>query len=225
MTPIDTTPSKSEILLKLSIAAHAPDPLDADAKMRLRKGFDALMDAVRKVDGIPAADIDQFIQDARAGAGADVLMVPAVLFATALPDQDYYAAMVGSGMFAGMTDQVPPLQINLARNPKFVSAMKRIEQLHEQHGPAAAEELPECKDLWLQVFDSAPPEFMQILSDTAKEFDLLPETKFVNDAGEPVFSAQQVADKLGIPVEQVEKDIREKFGDRLVPPGNVHLVQ
>jgi len=224
MTPIDTTPSKSEILLMLAIAAHIPDPFDAEAQASLRNGFEAIISAVRKVEGIPAADIDQFVQDARAGAGADVLMVPAVLFSTALPDEDYYAAMAGSGMFAGMTDQVPPLQINLARNPKFVRAMERIEQLHEQHGPAAAEELPECKDLWVQVFDSAPPEFMQILRDTAKEFDLLPDTKYVNDAGEPMYSADQIAEKFGMPVEQVEKDIREKFGDSL-PVGNVHLVQ
>lgn len=53
---------------------------------------------------------------------------------------------------------------------------------------------------------------------------LLPETKYVNDAGEPMYSADQIAEKLGMPVEQVEKDIREKFGDSL-PVGNVHLVQ
>ena len=36
MTPIDSTPSKSEILLMLAIAAHIPDPFDAEAQASLR---------------------------------------------------------------------------------------------------------------------------------------------------------------------------------------------
>ena len=220
MTPIDSTPSKSEILLMLAIAAHIPDPFDAEAQASLRNGFEAIISAVRKVEGIPAADIDQFVQDARSGAGADVLMVPAVLFSTALPDEDYYAAMVGSGMFDGMTEKAP---IQRTYHPKFEQAMERLKELTDQHGEAAME-LPECDALWAQAFEYAPPLFMQAARDVAKELDLIPETKYVNDAGKPMYSAEQIAEKLGIPVEQVEKDIREKFGDHL-PVGNVHLVQ
>lgn len=221
MTPIDATPSKSEILLKLSIAAHAPDTTGAEAQMRLRKGFDALMAAVRKVDGIPAADIDQFIRDAQSGAGVEALLVPAVLFATSLPDEDYFAAMVDSGMFDGMTNPEPSRPPS---HPKFIEAMERIGELHEEHGPEAAGELPECKALWEQALEFSPPDFMQVACAVASEMGLLPETKYVNDAGEPMYSADQIAEKLGMPVEQVEKDIREKFGDSL-PVGNVHLVQ
>lgn len=221
MTPIDATPNKSEILLKLSIAAHALDTPGAEAQMRLRKGFDALMAAVRKVDGIPAADIDQFIRDAQSGAGVEALLVPAVLFATSLPDEDYFAAMVDSGMFDGMTNPEPSRPPS---HPKFIKAMERIGELHEEHGPEAAEELPECKALWEQALEFSPPEFMQVAGAVASEMGLLPEAKFVNEAGEPVYSAEQIAEKLGMPVAEVENEMRERFADKL-EIGNVYPVQ
>lgn len=221
MTPIEAPPNKSEILLKLAIAAHAPGTQDAEIQMCLRKGFDALMAAVRKVDGIPDADIDQFIRDAQSGAGVDALLVPAVLFATLLPDEDYFAAMVDSGMFDGMTNPEPSRPPSHA---KFIEAMDRISELHEEHGPEAAKKLPECKALWKQIFEYAPPEFMELMREGAKEFGLLPETKYVNDAGEPVYSAEQIAEKLGVPVEQVLEDIIEHMGE-LPVVGNIHLVQ
>lgn len=217
MTPIDDTPSKSEILLELAIAAHIPDPSDADTQASLRNAFEAIISAVRKLDGIPAADIDQFVQDARTGAGADVLMAPAIRFATALPDEDYHAAVVNSGVLGVISAAKP------AHHPKFVEAMERLKELQDRHGEAVME-LPENEQLWAQVFEYAPPEFMQAVHDVATEMDLLPQTKYVNDAGEPLYSAEQIAEKFGIPVEQVERDIREKLGNHL-PVGNVHLVQ
>lgn len=63
MTPIDRTPSKSEILLQLAIAAYMPNPQNAAAQLSLRKGFEAIISAVRKLESIPAADIDQFVRD------------------------------------------------------------------------------------------------------------------------------------------------------------------
>lgn len=219
MTPIDVTPSKSEILLRLSIAAHSPDPRDADAQLRLRKGFDAIMAAVRKIDGVPAADIDEFIRDARAGAGVEALTVPAVLFATALPDEDWLAAMVGSGMFEGASQ----CTAKPAHHPKFVAAMERLKELQDQHGEAVMD-LPENNELWAQAFKHAPPAFMQAAHEVAAELNLLPETQFVNDAGEPVYSVEQIADKFGMPVEEVEKKVHELLGDHL-PVGNVHRVQ
>lgn len=214
------TPSKSEVLLKLAIAAHIPQALDPGAQRRIRSGFKAIIAAVRKIDGVPATDIDQFIQDVQKGASSDALMAPAVLLATSLPDEDYYAALMWSGMFEGMVEK-PPAKATY--HPKFEQAMVRIKELQDQHGEEAMK-LPECDVLWAVVFEFAPPQFMQVVRDTAEELGLLPETKYVDDAGEPMYSAEQIAEKLGIPVEQVEQDIREKIG--CIPVvGNVHLVQ
>jgi len=60
----------------------------------------------------------------------------------------------------------------------------------------------------------------------AKELDLLPETKFVDDNGRPLYTSVQIATKLGMSVEDVEKDIRENLGEKLEarPVGRIHQV-
>lgn len=70
----------------------------------------------------------------------------------------------------------------------------------------------------------APPEMLEEFRKKAKDLDLLPETKFVDDVGQPVYSAQQIAEKLGVPLEQVERDIQQLFGAQLVT-GQVHQIQ
>jgi hypothetical protein len=110
------------------------------------------------------------------------------------------------------------------RHPKFVEAMNRVMELDSLHGPEAASKLPEHKALWRQIFEYAPPEFMELMREGAKEFGLLPETKYVNEAGEPVYSAEQIAEKLGVPVEQVLADILEHMGE-LPVVSKIHLIQ
>lgn len=108
-------------------------------------------------------------------------------------------------------------------HPKFEQAMVKLAELQELHGEEAMNH-PEFDALWATVFEFAPPQFMQAARDTAAELGLLPETRYVDDAGEPVYSAEQIAEKFGIPLEQMEQDILERIGD-LPVVGNVHLVQ
>lgn len=213
--------TKAEVLLKLALGYHESNPEIPDSQERVRKSFKAVIAALRKLGSIPAADIDEFVKSVKCDDGVEALAAPAALFADEISDEELYSALCGSGMFDDMPKD--PI-VELGHHPSFTQAMARIGALHEKHGPHAAEQLPECKALWEQVWEHAPPEFMQLLRDGAKEFGLLPETRYVNDAGEPVFSAEQIAEKLGLPVEEVDKQIREKFGDRL-EVGNVHPLQ
>jgi hypothetical protein len=218
----DTTPiTKGEVLLQLALGYHESNPSVPDAQERIRKGFKAIIAALRKLDFVPVADIDEFVKSVKAGDSADELLMPATLFASMLSNELFYGELRESGMLDGMDTQE---EARNKHHPKFDQAMARIAALHDLHGSEAAEALPEARALWNQAFEFAPPEFMKASHDTAVELDLLPETRYVNDDGEPVYSAEQIAEKLGIPVEQVQEIIREKLGDQ-VQVGNVHLVQ
>ncbi len=217
----DATPlSTAELLMHLALGYHETNRAVPDSQERIRKGFNAIVAALRQVDAIPAADIDAFVQSVQSGSSQSQLRAPVVQLTALLPDETFYSALEESGMLDGLIKHEcePP-----AHHPKFQQAMERIKELQEAHGQAA-QQLPEYDDLWRQAFKYAPPTFMQAARETAKELGLLPETKYVNDAGVPVYSAEQIAEKLGIPVEQIEKRIQEQLADRLVV-GNVHLVQ
>lgn len=116
-----------------------------------------------------------------------------------------------------------PEHLAQLKHMKFMAAGKALQDFREKHG-AVYRHMPESIPLFNELLEHAPPEVVKAFNDKAKELNLIPETKFVNDAGEPVYSAEQIAETLGVPVEQVEKDIREKFGHRL-EAGNVHQVQ
>jgi len=213
-------PSKAELIIHLALGCYEANPQVPDSKERLRKGFDAVIAELRKLSFIPAADIDDFVKQVDAQAPADAMLIPAVLFANSLPDETFYSCLTNSGMF----DDMPQPARAKNHHPKFLEAMAKVMELDALHGAEAAQKLPEHKALWRAIFDYAPPEFMELMREGAKEFGLLPETKYANDAGEPVYSAEQIAEKLGIPVERVVEDIIEQMGG-LPVVGKIHLVQ
>ena len=116
-----------------------------------------------------------------------------------------------------------PEHLAQVRQLKFMAAAKALQDFRAQHGDGYRTK-PESIPLWQEFLAHAPPDVLQAFSAKAKELDLMPEAKFVNDAGEPVFTVEQIAEKFGIPVQQVEQDLREKFG---VEPeaGPIHPLQ
>ncbi|WP_353233341.1 hypothetical protein [Diaphorobacter ruginosibacter] len=109
------------------------------------------------------------------------------------------------------------------KHEKFMAAAKALLDHREKH-PKDYRHRPEGAALFLEFLNHAPPEVLKEFHDKAVECDFMPETKFVNDAGEPVYSAEQIAEKFGVPVEQVEKDLSRLFGEQL-ENSNVHRVQ
>ena len=116
-----------------------------------------------------------------------------------------------------------PEHLDQLRHLKFVAAGHALQAFRAKHGPGYRKS-PESIPLFEEMLKHAPPEVHQMFLEKAKEMNLVPETKFVNDAGEPVFSAEQIAEKLGMPVADVEKEMRERFADKL-ETGNVHPLQ
>ena len=211
---------KSEVILVIAFTAYRPGAIDAEAQKLIRRAFEAIIDELRRIDAIRTQDIDQFVADAKSGADMDKLMIPAVLFASMLPDIDYFAALVG----AGLGDEEDSTSLaSLAEHSRFMEAGSALVSLRQQHGDEGLD-TPEAQALFMQLMEDAPPEFMKVIHDEARALDLLPDVKYVNDSGEPVYTAMQLAEKLGIPLEKVEGDLERFFGDRL-PVGTVHPLQ
>lgn len=116
-----------------------------------------------------------------------------------------------------------PEYVEQLRHMKFIAAGHALQVFRAKHGPGYRQS-PESIPLFEEMMKHAPPEMHEKFLAKAKELDLIPETKFVNDAGEAVLSAEQIAEKLGMPVADVEKEIRERFADK-IETGNVHMLQ
>lgn len=202
--------NKSESLLLLALAAYRPNPDDAEAQAQVRRGFEAVVSELRRIDAIPPEDIDEFVALAKSGADASKLMVPATLMATMLPDVDYYAAMVA----AGFSEENPPM------HPQFLQAGQAMADLVEKHGDAA-HDLPEFHELYFQVLRYAPAELKQMLFTRARESGLLPEVTHVDELGRPVYSLEQVAATLGTSPEELQQ-FAEKHTDELAAMGGLH---
>lgn len=116
-----------------------------------------------------------------------------------------------------------PEYVEQLRHMKFIAAGHALQEFRAKHGPGYRQ-LPESIPLFEEMLKHAPPEVHEKFAAKAKELGLVPEAKFVNDAGEPVFSAEQLAKQLGMPVAEVEKQLRERFADK-VETGPVHPLQ
>lgn len=143
---------------------------------------------------------------------------------------DCFVAYVGNGDAAYAQElsshelQVTkPEYVEQLRHMKFLAAGHALQEFRAKHGPGYRQS-PESIPLFEAMMKYAPAEVHQKFLAKAKELDLVPETKFVNDAGEAVFSAEQIAEKLDMPVAEVEKQLRERFADKL-ETGNVHPLQ
>lgn len=107
----------------------------------------------------------------------------------------------GSAMLAWAQSYIERLDY-----PDFFAALADMERIHAEKGEAAAES-PEHLELFIKMMRAAPPrhrsEAEAILS------DMLPAATHVDDHGQPVYSIQQVANKLGIAKEEVEANIQQ----------------
>lgn len=116
-----------------------------------------------------------------------------------------------------------PEHLNQLRHLKFIAAGKALQEFRAQH-PNDYRQHPDSIPLFQEFLDHAPPEVLAAFDAKAKAMNLMPEARHVNDAGEPVFSTEDIAEKFGISVEQVERDLREKFGAE-PETGPIHPLQ
>lgn len=109
--------------------------------------------------------------------------------------------------------------------PEFFALLAEIGRIRDEQGEEAAA-APEHAELFVKMMHAAPPRYWGEAETILAE--ALPAATHVTDDGQPVYSAQQVADKLGVPLEDVEARIQrlEDMGLLSAPyTGPVHPVQ
>lgn len=114
-------------------------------------------------------------------------------------------------------------------NPVFHHLMETYTDLTE-----AERDSPEGRMLFTEAMIHAPEQFKRMIDEEAKKFGLIPDQPHgYDDAGNPLYSLDQLADRLGITHDEFETHAREFAATREnmgLPPlnlygGKVHRVQ
>lgn len=141
---------------------------------------------------------------------------------------DCFVAHIGQGDAVYAQSLFPrPLELKnpeYQRQLKFMAAGLALQAFRNKYPDTYREMSKESAPLFQELMKHAPPEMLEEFRKKAKDLDLLPETKFVDDVGQPVYSVQQIAEKLGMPVELVEREVQQRFGAQL-ETGQVHQIQ
>lgn len=109
--------------------------------------------------------------------------------------------------------------------PEFFALLAEIGRIRREQGEEAAA-APEHAELFMKMMHAAPPRYWGVAEAVAEDF--LPTATHFTDDGQPVYSAQQVADKLGVPVDEVEAGIQRMEDEGLSDgpyTGPVHAIQ
>ena len=110
--------------------------------------------------------------------------------------------------------------------PEFFALLGDMGRIRAEQGEEALHE-PEHADLFIKLMRSAPPSYWEVAE--AILSDALPTATHVDENGQPVYSAQQIAEKFGASTKKVEADIQrlQEKGllDGLLYSGPVHPVQ
>lgn len=99
-------------------------------------------------------------------------------------------------------------------DPRFWEAGRALRAIVEKEGKNAIRK-PEHAHLFAQLHKFAPESFKQEMAAQAREMDLLPKATHVGKDGQVVFTSQQIAEKHGISVEEVERFIAQADLDDL----------
>lgn len=88
--------------------------------------------------------------------------------------------------------------------PEFFAMLAELGRIRDEQGEEAA--APERAELLMKMMRIAPPRYQDETETILAE--ALPTATHVTEDGQPVYSAQQLADKLEVPIEEVEEGIQ-----------------
>jgi hypothetical protein len=117
----------------------------------------------------------------------------------------------------------------MSQSPVFDHLFELYQRLSD-----AERESSEGRVLFGELIIHAPPEHKRIIDEVAKKMDLMPDRPHgYDDDGNPLYSLEQIAERLGVAPEEIDKSIREfaQARDSMgLPPlniyaGTVHRVQ
>ncbi len=105
----------------------------------------------------------------------------------------------------------------------FFEALRRIGEAVDRHGHDAVHGNPEYAGLFIRAFEMAPPRYRAVAE--AILAPVIPKATHVNSAGEPVYSPEQIAEKLGVTVEDIRVFVDEHVDPSRLYTGAVHPIQ
>lgn len=103
-------------------------------------------------------------------------------------------------------------------HPKFVEAMGALEFFSEEDRDS-----PAVADLIAQVMAYAPEPLQAAFRAKARELGLLPDPAYCTEDGEPMYSTAQLANHLGIPLEEANRyaqELKEQHPDLVSDSGS-----
>ncbi|WP_213957126.1 hypothetical protein [Variovorax sp. dw_954] len=108
-------------------------------------------------------------------------------------------------------------------HPQFFEALRQIGEAVDLHSRDAVHGNPEYSALFVQAFETAPPRYRAEAE--AILAPAIPKATHVNSAGEPVYSPEQIAEKLGVPVEDIRAFVDEHIDPSRLYTGIAHPIQ
>ena len=96
-------------------------------------------------------------------------------------------------------------------SPEFLAALAAFNELTE-HGHC---ETPEARRAWDRLIRLAPAWFLDELGAKMRELDLLPAPAGFDASGRPVYAAEAVASKLGLPEAEVAAEANGELASRV----------
>ena len=110
--------------------------------------------------------------------------------------------------------------------PEFMAAMSACLRLMETLG----EDHPDATRAMQRAMALAGPSMQNFMADKARELDLIPEADGYLDDGQPVYSLEAIAAKLGMGMDEAHEAVQAMLADRaelglpavLVDPATVH---
>ena len=102
-------------------------------------------------------------------------------------------------------------------NPALFTEFDKYKRIVEKHG----EDSDQAINQFMKVFELSPESIKQEAHAKAKELDLIPPISGYSDDGEPLYSAADIAAKLGID----ESEVISRLDELGVYQGNINRIQ
>lgn len=94
--------------------------------------------------------------------------------------------------------------------PEFSALM----QQYKDTSAGLGDDHPIARRLWLLVEATAPDWFRAEMQAIAREMELIPVARHCDDNGDPVFTLQELAEHLGVSVEQADTTFQKIRAER-----------
>jgi hypothetical protein len=94
--------------------------------------------------------------------------------------------------------------------PEFLAAIDKRRELAD----ALGEEHPDTMRAMMLAMELAPPHIHAMMGEKARELDLMPEADGYLDDGSPMYRLDDIAERLGVPLEEAAEAMHTMLAER-----------